>query len=113
MVVRKTTPSGGSAYAAMGFGGQLIIVVPEHRPVVAVASNPTKDRLEPGRRVGNPSPPASDEDSTPRLITAGLSCKSADAPSLDSRLVSLKSPVVRRLVGGSDTPCLQGGSMTV
>lgn len=27
----------------MGFGGQLIVVVPKHRPVVAVASQPTKD----------------------------------------------------------------------
>ena len=27
----------------MGFGGQLIIVVPKHRLVVAVASQPTKD----------------------------------------------------------------------
>jgi CubicO group peptidase (beta-lactamase class C family) len=41
--VVKTTPSGGSAYAARGFGGQLIVVVPEHRLVVAVASQPTKD----------------------------------------------------------------------
>jgi CubicO group peptidase (beta-lactamase class C family) len=39
----ETTPSGGSAYAARGFGGQLIVVVPEHRLVVAVASQPTKD----------------------------------------------------------------------
>ena len=27
----ETTPSGDSAYAARGFGGQLIVVVPEHR----------------------------------------------------------------------------------
>ena len=39
----ETTPSGDSAYAARGFGGQLIVVVPEHRLVVAVASQPTKD----------------------------------------------------------------------
>jgi CubicO group peptidase (beta-lactamase class C family) len=39
----ETTPSGDSAYAAMGFGGQVIVVVPEHRLVVAVASQPTKD----------------------------------------------------------------------
>jgi CubicO group peptidase (beta-lactamase class C family) len=39
----EMTPSGGSAYAASGFGGQLIIVVPEHRLVIAVASQPTKD----------------------------------------------------------------------
>jgi CubicO group peptidase (beta-lactamase class C family) len=39
----ETTPSGGSAYAARGFGGQLIVVVPKHRLVVAVASQPTKD----------------------------------------------------------------------
>ncbi len=39
----ETTPSGGSAYPAMGFGGQLIVVVPKHRLVVAVASQPTKD----------------------------------------------------------------------
>ena len=39
----ETTPSGGSAYAARGFGGQLIVVVPEHRLVIAVASQPTKD----------------------------------------------------------------------
>jgi CubicO group peptidase (beta-lactamase class C family) len=39
----ETTPSGGAAYAARGFGGQLIVVVPEHRLVVAVASQPTKD----------------------------------------------------------------------
>jgi CubicO group peptidase (beta-lactamase class C family) len=38
-----TTPSGDSAYTAAGFGGQLIVVVPEHRLVVAVASQPTKD----------------------------------------------------------------------
>ena len=40
---REATPSGGSAYAARGFGGQLVVVVPEHRLVVAVASQPTKD----------------------------------------------------------------------
>ena len=39
----ETTPSGGSAYAARGYGGQLIVVVPKHRLVVAVASQPTKD----------------------------------------------------------------------
>ena len=39
----ETTPSGESAYAARGFGGQLIVVVPEHRLVVAIASQPTKD----------------------------------------------------------------------
>jgi CubicO group peptidase (beta-lactamase class C family) len=39
----EATPTGDSAYAAMGFGGQLIVVVPKHRPVVAVASQPTKD----------------------------------------------------------------------
>jgi CubicO group peptidase (beta-lactamase class C family) len=39
----EKTPSGDSAYAAMGFGGQLIVVVPEHRLVVAVASQPTRD----------------------------------------------------------------------
>jgi CubicO group peptidase (beta-lactamase class C family) len=39
----ETTPSGDSAYAARGFGGQLIVVVPEHRLVVAVASQPTED----------------------------------------------------------------------
>jgi CubicO group peptidase (beta-lactamase class C family) len=38
-----TTPSGESAYTAAGFGGQLIVVVPKHRLVVAVASQPTKD----------------------------------------------------------------------
>jgi hypothetical protein len=38
-----TTPSGNSAYTAAGFGGQLIVVVPKHRLVVAVASQPTKD----------------------------------------------------------------------
>ncbi len=38
-----TTPSGGPAYAAMGFGGQMILVVPQHRLVVAVASQPTED----------------------------------------------------------------------
>lgn len=37
------TPSGDSAYTAAGFGGQLIVVVPEHRLVVAIASQPTKD----------------------------------------------------------------------
>ena len=39
MVVRNYA-RGGSAYAAMGFGGQLTVVVPEHRPVVAVACQP-------------------------------------------------------------------------
>jgi CubicO group peptidase (beta-lactamase class C family) len=39
----ETTPSGGSAYSAEGFGGQLIVVVPERRLVVVVASQPTKD----------------------------------------------------------------------
>ncbi len=39
----ETTPSGDSAYAARGSGGQLIVVVPEHRLVVAVASQPTED----------------------------------------------------------------------
>jgi CubicO group peptidase (beta-lactamase class C family) len=39
----EMTPTGDSAYAAMGRGGQLIIVVPEHRLVLAVASQPTKD----------------------------------------------------------------------
>lgn len=39
----ETTPSGDPAYAAMGFGGQVLVVVPEHRLVVAVASQPTKD----------------------------------------------------------------------
>jgi CubicO group peptidase (beta-lactamase class C family) len=39
----ETTPSGDSASAAMGFGGQVIVVAPEHRLVVAVASQPTKD----------------------------------------------------------------------
>ena len=39
----EATPTGDSAYPAMGFGGQLIIVVPKHRLVVAVASQPTKD----------------------------------------------------------------------
>lgn len=39
----ETTPSGDSAYAARGFGGQLIVVVPVNRLVVAVASQPTKD----------------------------------------------------------------------
>jgi CubicO group peptidase (beta-lactamase class C family) len=39
----ETTPSGDSAYAARGSGGQLIVVVPEHRLVVAVASQLTKD----------------------------------------------------------------------
>ena len=39
----ETTPSGGSAYAATGFGGQLLVVVPEHRLVIAVDSQPTKD----------------------------------------------------------------------
>jgi hypothetical protein len=39
----ETTPSGDSAYAAMGFRVQLLVVVPEHRLVVAVASQPTKD----------------------------------------------------------------------
>jgi CubicO group peptidase (beta-lactamase class C family) len=39
----EKTPNGDSAYAAMGFGGQMILVVPEHRLVVAVASQPTKD----------------------------------------------------------------------
>ena len=39
----ETTPSGDSAHAAMGFRGQLLVVVPEHRLVVAVASQPTKD----------------------------------------------------------------------
>jgi CubicO group peptidase (beta-lactamase class C family) len=38
----EATPTGDSAYAAMGFGGQLIVVVPKHRLVVAVASQPTK-----------------------------------------------------------------------
>jgi CubicO group peptidase (beta-lactamase class C family) len=38
-----TTPGGDSAYTAAGFGGQLIVVVPKHRLVVAVASQPTKD----------------------------------------------------------------------
>jgi CubicO group peptidase (beta-lactamase class C family) len=38
-----TTTSGDSAYTAAGFGGQLIVVVPKHRLVVAVASQPTKD----------------------------------------------------------------------
>ena len=38
-----TTPSGDSAYTAAGFAGQLIVVVPERRLVVAVASRPTKD----------------------------------------------------------------------
>ena len=35
--------SGGSAYSAEGFGGQLIVIVPERRLVVVVASQPTKD----------------------------------------------------------------------
>jgi CubicO group peptidase (beta-lactamase class C family) len=39
----ETTPSGDPAYAARGSGGELIVVVPEHRLVVAVASQPTKD----------------------------------------------------------------------
>jgi hypothetical protein len=39
----ETTPTGDSAYAAMGFGGQLIVVVLKHRLVVVVASQPTKD----------------------------------------------------------------------
>jgi CubicO group peptidase (beta-lactamase class C family) len=38
-----TTPSGDSAYPAAGFGGQLIVVVPKHRLVVVVASQPAKD----------------------------------------------------------------------
>lgn len=38
-----TTPSGDSAYTAAGFGGQLIVVVPKHRLVVVVASQPAKD----------------------------------------------------------------------
>jgi CubicO group peptidase (beta-lactamase class C family) len=38
-----TTPSGDSAYTAAGFGGQLIVVVPKHRLVIVVASQPTKD----------------------------------------------------------------------
>jgi CubicO group peptidase (beta-lactamase class C family) len=37
------TPTGDSANAAMGLGGQLIVVVPKHRLVVAIASQPTKD----------------------------------------------------------------------
>jgi CubicO group peptidase (beta-lactamase class C family) len=39
----ELTPTGDSAYAARGFGGQLIVVVPDHRLVVVVASQPTKD----------------------------------------------------------------------
>ncbi|HEY6688582.1 MAG TPA: hypothetical protein VI094_20500, partial [Propionibacteriaceae bacterium] len=39
----ETTPSGDPAYAARGSGGELIVVVPEHRLVVAVASQPAKD----------------------------------------------------------------------
>jgi CubicO group peptidase (beta-lactamase class C family) len=39
----ETTPSGGSAYTAEGFGGQLIVVVTERRLVIVVASQPTKD----------------------------------------------------------------------
>jgi CubicO group peptidase (beta-lactamase class C family) len=39
----EMTPSGDSAYSAMGFGGQMVLVVPEHRLVVAVASQPGKD----------------------------------------------------------------------
>ena len=39
----EVTPSGDSAYSAMGFGGQMVLVVPEHRLVVAVASQPSKD----------------------------------------------------------------------
>jgi CubicO group peptidase (beta-lactamase class C family) len=39
----ETTPSGDLAYAARGSAGELILVVPEHQLVVAVASQPTKD----------------------------------------------------------------------
>ncbi len=39
----ETTPNGDPAYAARGFGGQLVVVVPEHRLVIAVASQPTED----------------------------------------------------------------------
>ena len=39
----ETTPSGGSAHTAEGFGGQLIVVVTERRLVIVVASQPTKD----------------------------------------------------------------------
>jgi CubicO group peptidase (beta-lactamase class C family) len=39
----EVTPSGDPAYSAMGFGGQMVLVVPEHRLVVAVASQPSKD----------------------------------------------------------------------
>jgi CubicO group peptidase (beta-lactamase class C family) len=39
----ETTPSGDPAYAAKGSAGELIVAVPEHRLVVAAASQPTKD----------------------------------------------------------------------
>ena len=39
----EKTPSGESAYAARGFGGQLVLVVPDQRLVVVVAAKPTAD----------------------------------------------------------------------
>lgn len=39
----ETTPSGDAAYSAMGFGGQMILVVPEHRLVITIASQPSRD----------------------------------------------------------------------
>ena len=49
------TPTGDSANAAMGLGGQLIVVVPKHRLVVAVASQPTKDYATDSEELGQPS----------------------------------------------------------
>ena len=37
------SPAGGMAYAARGWGGQLIVVSPEDRLVVVVGSKPTKE----------------------------------------------------------------------
>lgn len=39
----ETTPSGDPAYAALGFGGQVLVIVPKHRLVIAVTSQPTQD----------------------------------------------------------------------
>jgi hypothetical protein len=42
-VVVRNDPQRRFGVRGEGFGGQLIVVVPEHRLVVAVASQPTKD----------------------------------------------------------------------